>query len=66
MNVTCPLCGGAVDLKANCHAGCPMSKGCSLVRCAHCRYEFPDPTRSTAVRLLERLFGRKLGEEALK
>ena len=40
----CPLCGtdfaGAV-----CHSSCPMSKGCAMVRCPRCGYEFVESGR---------------------
>jgi Fe2+ transport system protein FeoA/DNA-directed RNA polymerase subunit RPC12/RpoP len=38
-NYECPLCG--TDFTgAECHSSCPMSKGCTMVRCPHCAYEF--------------------------
>ena len=40
----CPLCGtdftGAV-----CRSSCPMSKGCAMVRCPRCGYEFVESGR---------------------
>jgi Fe2+ transport system protein FeoA len=42
----CPLCG--TDFKgAECHAGCPLSRGCTMVRCPHCGYEFVESGRFT-------------------
>jgi Fe2+ transport system protein FeoA len=42
----CPLCG--TDFTgAECHASCPMSKGCAMVRCPHCAYEFVESGRFT-------------------
>ena len=35
----CPLCGTDFE-GAKCHSACPMSKGCTMVRCPHCGYEF--------------------------
>jgi Fe2+ transport system protein FeoA len=40
----CPLCG--TDFTgAECHSSCPMSSGCSMVRCPHCGYEFVESGR---------------------
>ena len=40
----CPLCG--TDFSgAKCHSSCPMSSGCSMVRCPHCGYEFVESGR---------------------
>ena len=58
-NTTCPLCGNRFDMTSNCHDGCPLSNGCSLVRCPNCSYEFPDPSRSRLASLLQRWFGNK-------
>ena len=42
----CPLC--ATDFTgAECHSSCPMSKGCAMVRCPHCGYEFVESGRIT-------------------
>ena len=43
-NYECPLCG--TDFSgAACHSSCPMSHGCSMVRCPHCGYEFVESGR---------------------
>ena len=40
----CPLC--ATDFTgAECHSACPMSRGCAMVRCPHCGYEFVESGR---------------------
>jgi Fe2+ transport system protein FeoA len=40
----CPLCG--TDFHgAECHSSCPMSRGCAMVRCPHCGYEFVESGR---------------------
>ncbi len=36
---TCPLCSHEFS-GASCHSSCPMSRGCSMVMCPNCRYEF--------------------------
>jgi len=56
--VTCPLCGSEYDEHVGlaCHAGCPMSRGCRLLKCPHCGYEMPAPTGLT--RWLGRWLGR--------
>ncbi len=42
----CPLCG--TDFTgAECRASCPMSRGCAMVRCPHCGYEFVESGRFT-------------------
>ncbi len=42
----CPLCG--TDFTgAACHSSCPMSKGCTMVRCPHCGYEFVESGKFT-------------------
>ncbi|MEA2490509.1 MAG: hypothetical protein QOH21_2301 [Acidobacteriota bacterium] len=40
----CPLCG--MDFTgAECRSACPMSRGCSMVRCPRCSYEFVESGR---------------------
>lgn len=40
----CPLCG--IDFEgAACHSSCPMSRGCDMVRCPRCGYEFVESGR---------------------
>jgi len=35
----CPLCG--LDfIGGECHSSCPMARGCSMIRCPRCGYEF--------------------------
>ena len=42
----CPLC--STDFTgAECHSSCPMSRGCTMVRCPHCGYEFVESGRFT-------------------
>jgi Fe2+ transport system protein FeoA len=42
----CPLCG--TDFTgAECHSSCPMSRGCTMVRCPHCGYEFVESGKFT-------------------
>jgi len=44
MTHECPLCG--VDFAGeNCHASCPMARGCSMIRCPRCGYEFVESGR---------------------
>lgn len=45
-NYECPLCGTDFD-GAQCHSACPMSRGCTMVRCPHCGYEFVESGRFT-------------------
>ena len=40
----CPLC--STDFEgAACHSTCPMSRGCDMVRCPRCGYEFVESGR---------------------
>ncbi len=42
----CPLCG--TDFTgAECHSSCPISRGCRMVRCPYCAYEFVESGRFT-------------------
>ena len=40
----CPLCGTDFE-GAECHSSCPMARGCAMVRCPHCGYEFVESGR---------------------
>ena len=46
MNHECPLCGTDFD-GAKCHSACPLARGCAMVRCPHCGYEFVQSGRFT-------------------
>lgn len=49
----CPLCG--LDFAgAACHSTCPFSKGCEMVRCPRCAYEFVE--KGFVVSMIRRLF----------
>ena len=48
----CPLCGVDFD-GAKCHGSCPFARGCAMVRCPACGYEFVGDGLVT--RLLQRL-----------
>ena len=50
--VTCRLCGTAFLATAQCHASCPLARGCAMIRCPSCGYETPDASRSTLARWL--------------
>ena len=44
MTHECPLC--STDFSGeNCHASCPMARGCSMIRCPRCGYEFVESGR---------------------
>jgi hypothetical protein len=50
----CGLCGTEFDARgAGCRPSCPMAKGCAVVCCPHCGFEFPQETGLAA--LLRRL-----------
>ena len=46
MKFECPLCNTDFE-GTECHSSCPMSKGCAMVRCPHCGYEFVESGRIT-------------------
>lgn len=49
----CPLC--ATDFHgALCHPTCPMARGCAMVKCPSCGYEFPQ--ESKFINMLTKLF----------
>jgi hypothetical protein len=49
----CPLCGTDFE-GAECHSACPMSRGCAMVKCPACEYEFVE--KSGIVNWLTRLW----------
>ena len=55
--VTCPLCQAEFDPHSeNCHTSCSFAKGCTLIQCPYCDYEFL--TESKTVNLLKSLLLR--------
>jgi len=57
--VTCPLCA-APFAPRSCPPACPMARGCPMVRCPRCGYEFV--TESKIVAYLRSLLSRSRGE----
>jgi Fe2+ transport system protein FeoA len=62
--VNCPLCG--LDYEpggSTCREhGCPIALGgCATQHCPRCGYTMPDESRSSAARLIRRLFRREPG-----
>lgn len=56
--VTCPLCNSEFDPgRENCHTSCSFNKGCTMIKCPYCDYEFL--TESKTVNLLKSLLFRK-------
>jgi hypothetical protein len=57
--IDCGMCGHSFTKEEGegCHAGCPVSKGCGLVTCPSCGYEFPP--ESKIVTLITNLLRRK-------
>jgi hypothetical protein len=45
----CALCGARYTAAQGrtCPDGCPLQRGCKLLRCPRCGYETPAPTRLT-------------------
>lgn len=39
MTHDCPLCSLEFEYEV-CHTTCPMARGCKMVRCPRCGYEF--------------------------
>lgn len=44
MSYDCPLCSTEFE-SATCRASCPISRGCDMVRCPRCGYEFVESGR---------------------
>ena len=54
---TCPLCSNAFGSDGEaCHSSCPMSKGCNMIKCPRCNYEFVED--SSIVNLFRKLAGK--------
>jgi hypothetical protein len=61
MDYACPLCG--IDFSgAACHSSCPLARGCAMVRCPRCGYEFVG--RGRLAQLLSTLFQRRSDDDA--
>lgn len=45
--IDCSMCGHSFtrDEGAACASGCPMSKGCGMVTCPSCGFEFPPESK---------------------
>jgi hypothetical protein len=45
--IDCGMCGHAFtqDEGKACGAGCPMARGCGMVTCPSCGYEFPPESK---------------------
>ena len=58
----CSLCGHHFEGAGNeCRKGCPFGKGCNLICCPRCGYQFV--TESRVVHLLKKIWGaRRKGE----
>lgn len=50
---SCLLCGLDFSGEA-CHSSCPFSKGCEMIRCPRCGYEFVE--KGFMVSLVRRIF----------
>lgn len=57
MTHECPLCNTDFE-ETNCHEACPFSKGCAMIRCPRCGYEFVEHG------WLARLFERKIDHDS--
>ena len=56
--ITCPLCNSEFDPgRENCHTSCAFNKGCTMIKCPYCDYEFL--TESKTINLLKSLLFRK-------
>ena len=44
MSHECPLCSTDFDGE-ECHSSCPMARGCTMIRCPRCGYEFVESGR---------------------
>lgn len=54
----CPLCSNTFGGNGEkCHSSCPMSKGCNMIKCPRCNYEFVED--SSIVNMFRKLFKKK-------
>lgn len=53
----CPLCGFCFDAAQAACSGCAMIKGCSMIKCPNCHYEFV--TESKIVNWFQKLFRKR-------
>ncbi|MDO8493880.1 MAG: hypothetical protein Q7S68_00890 [Deltaproteobacteria bacterium] len=57
---TCSLCGWQFPkAKAACH-GCILSKGCGLIKCPNCGYEFAAETESKVLKWFSKIFNKSV------
>lgn len=49
MTYECPLCSTDFDESSRCPSSCPIARGCPLVRCPRCGYEFVDRRKEVPV-----------------
>lgn len=63
MSRECPLCSTDFD-GGECHASCPLARGCVMVRCPRCGYEFVESGRFVDMlrRWIRRAPARPLGD----
>ena len=60
--MNCPLCGAEYTYaEMACHSGCPFNKGCNILCCPHCGYEYIE--ESYIVNLFRKIFGKKQTDE---
>lgn len=58
---TCPLCNNEFDSEhQNCHTACTFNKGCSMIKCPYCDYEFVEESKT--INFLKSLLTRKKSE----
>lgn len=57
--IECSMCGHAFTKEEGsaCSSGCPMARGCGMVTCPSCGYEFPP--ESKLVNLVTNLLRRR-------
>ena len=52
----CALCGYEYDeTDMDCHTGCPMGDGCSIICCPNCGFQVVDESKSKSVALVRRV-----------
>ncbi len=61
---TCPLCSNSFGHNGEvCHSSCPMSRGCKMIKCPRCNYEFVE--ESSIVNFFRKVFKRREPEETV-
>ena len=60
---TCPLCSNRFGGNGeSCHSSCPMSRGCHMIKCPRCNYEFVE--EGIVANFVRKLFSKNSSDSA--